>query len=92
MDRFTMYISRDGAEVQIGVHLPRVNDENNYFYFSFGCRKEWVARLLENELRETFAKEIESVRKNEYEAGLKDARVKKENRRDFFSSSLSHRK
>ena len=88
MKDFTMYVRRDKTSVELSVHIPYVNDDNATFPFSFDCGYEWVAKLLERSLRDALASTVKGIREEEYYAGLKDARGKKENRRDFFSGAL----
>lgn len=58
------------------------------FPFSFQCSDEWIAKMLYIFLSDQLGKRIQAVRNEEYFAGLKDARAKKDDRRDWFSVHL----
>ncbi len=76
-------ITRTGNVVYISVTLTIAT-----FPFAFTCADEWVAKMLVIFLRDQLDKRIKAVREEEYRAGLKDARAKKDDRRDWFSSRL----
>ena len=59
------------------------------FPFSFSCANEWSAKLLESALVNALADRVQAVRKEEYTAGLKDARGKKDRRRDWFDTGFA---
>jgi hypothetical protein len=78
-------IHRDNLIVYITVNLPVLNTN---FYFGYTCPNEWSAKLLDAALTKALAERIRAVREEEYYAGMKDARGKKDLRRDWFDSGL----
>lgn len=69
--------------VYVRIRLPM-----GVFPFAFDAGTEWAAHALYIILRKTFMERVQQVREEEYELGLKDARKRKAERRDWFSGWL----
>jgi len=83
-----IYVERKEKIVYINVQLDLLGGT---FPFAFHCDSEWSARALTHLLSKALADRISAVRKEEYFAGLKDVRVKKSERRDWFDTGLALR-
>lgn len=60
-----------------------------YFNFTYDAGSEWAAKALFKILNEALKERVSSIRKDEYQLGLKDARKLKKDRRDYFSGYLN---
>lgn len=80
-------VSRDGCKVILNVEVPNTGTVN--FPLSFDCSREWIAILLCHAMNEALNERISTIRREEYYAGIKDARLKKNNRREWFLHDLS---
>ncbi len=81
-----IYAQRKETKVILQVSLPVLGGT---FPFVFECGNEWSARALDILLSKALAERFTAVRREEYNAGLKDARAKKDDRRDWFDPGLS---
>lgn len=79
-------VQREGKNLRLAFEL---NVVSTIFYFSYECPSEWSARLLERAINKALADRIQAVCQEEYLAGIKDARGKKDNRRDWFDPGLA---
>jgi len=78
-------VQQKGTEVILKVD---VNQLGYYFSFSYDARQEWAAKALCQILNKALKDRIYSIREKEYKAGIKDARKKASERKDWFSSKL----
>lgn len=80
-----MYFERKDKTVCINVKIDPLGAT---FPFAFHCDSEWSAKALLFFLNKVFNERIKAVREEEYNAGLKDSRGKKDQRRDWFDAGL----
>ncbi len=78
-------IGNSGKTVKINIK-GQYPVQNYSLNFEYDCPDEFYAKLVAHNLMEALRYRIESVRKQEYEAGWKDAKSKKEKRKWFFNS------
>lgn len=78
-------VTRENNVVYVKVQITQLG---GWFPFAYRCDQEWSAKALEWFLRDVLFGRIRAVREEEYRAGLKDGRKKKDERRDWFDGSL----
>jgi hypothetical protein len=78
-------VQREGKTLRLAFELSAVS---TIFYFTYECPNDWSARLLWMAINKALAERIQAIRQEEYLAGIKDARGKKHNRRDWFGRGL----
>ncbi|APU89219.1 hypothetical protein Rctr41k_07 [Virus Rctr41k] len=78
-------VVRRGSEVILKVDVYPLG---YVFDFSYNTNQEWAAIALYQILRKALNDRVQSIRKEEYLEGLKDARKKKSERKDWFATRL----
>ena len=82
-------IKRDGQNVDLKFELSVPLYEVRIFTFHWDAGSEWAAGLLASAMRTAFSDAVRAARKEEYEAGWKDAKSHKAGaRRDYFTYKL----
>jgi hypothetical protein len=81
-------IGRDGKLVTATVTVQVPLETTRYFYLSFDAGNDWAAGFLAGAMRTAFNEAVKSARREEYNAGWKDAKNHKSIKRDWFTWKL----
>lgn len=74
-------ITQEGSKVILKVDIYPIG---YVFNFSNDCGTEWAAKAIYKILNEAFIERVQSIRRDEYQQGLKDAKKKKDEHKTWF--------
>lgn len=84
MIRFTQH----GTTVKTIIEIDKESSKEIYFYWECGANNQLYSQLLSELLQKRLSDRIESIRKEEYERGWREAKSKKKPKSQWFSSTM----
>lgn len=78
-----IYFTRAGTTVKCIAHVDVPNYEKTSLYFYWETGSNISAGLLSAEMEKQLSAKLETIRRESYEAGWRDAKAKKEKRKYF---------